>query len=77
MTKLKIFVKIVPVTVTVVFAVSLSVGDAMFTRQIEAGIERLFAISKNIYDTIFTYKQISGTGPEIFQIFDRRRKAIS
>jgi hypothetical protein len=60
MMKRRIFVIIVPITVTVVFAISLSVGDAMFTRQIEADIEKLFAASKNISDTIFTYKQISG-----------------
>jgi len=70
MMKRRIFVIIVPITVTVVFAISLSVGDAMFTRQIEADIERLFAVSKNISDTVFTYKQISGL-PEPVQRYFR------
>jgi hypothetical protein len=70
MMKRRIFVIIVPITVTVVFAISLSVGDAMFTRQIEADIERLFAASGNISDTTFTFGKISGP-PEPVQRYFR------
>jgi len=68
--KRRIFVIIVPITVTVVLAISLSVGDAMFSRQIEADIERLFAFSRNISDTEFTFEQISGL-PEPVQRYFR------
>ena len=68
--KRKIFVIIVPITVTVVFAISLSIGDAMFTQQIKADIERLFAVSENISNTTFTYKQSIGL-PEPVQRYFR------
>jgi len=70
MKKRRIFIIIAPVAVIAVFAISLSIVELMFSRQIEADIERLFAVSRNISDTTFTYEQISGL-PEPVQRYFR------
>jgi hypothetical protein len=70
MKKRRIFVIITPIAVISIFAISLSIVDLMFSRQIEADIERLFAVSRNISDTTFTFEQISGI-PEPVQRFFR------
>lgn len=52
--KRKLVIVIITIAVLIVFVTSLSIGDAMFNQQIEIEIERLFAVSGNIPNTVFT-----------------------